>query len=148
MRLKKTLLVSAATCAVLAGPAFTGTAAAASNVTTEDVSTTWGYAEVKAAWRLNPYRLDPLYLYVKDKDADGHSVGVRLITTGDAGTHYFPIHRVSTGAGTAWGATSYANPGGWISTARIELCHMEGSTILKCVSSGIMYPAFDDSTNS
>ncbi|WP_393058650.1 hypothetical protein [Streptomyces sp. LN549] len=42
MRLKKTLLVSAATCAVLAGPAFTGTAAAASNVTGEDVSTTWG----------------------------------------------------------------------------------------------------------
>lgn len=37
--------------------------------------------------------------------------------TGGAGTHYFPIHRVSTGAGTAWGATSYANPGGWISTA-------------------------------
>ncbi|MGW6209121.1 hypothetical protein ACWF9B_36445 [Streptomyces sp. NPDC055089] len=100
-----------------AGPAFTGTAAAASHVMAEGVSTTWGYAEVKAARRPNPYRLDPLCPYVKDKDADGHPVGVRPITTGDAGTRCFPIHRVSTGVGTAWGASGYAGPGGWISTA-------------------------------
>ncbi|MFD7865784.1 hypothetical protein [Streptomyces sp. NPDC057682] len=148
MRLKKTLLTAAAACLALAGPAFTGSASAAVQFTEASVSTTWGYAEVKADWRLNPYQLNPLYLYVKDTKADGHGVGVRLVTRGDAGTHYFPIHRVSTGAGTAWSDTTYANPGGWISSAYIQLCQMEGTTILGCTNSKIMYPPFDDSSAS
>ncbi|MFF4078947.1 hypothetical protein ACIO87_21920 [Streptomyces sp. NPDC087218] len=143
---KKTLLVAMAACAALAAPAFTGTAAAAGTVTSSSVETSWGYAYVKAQWRLNPYQLNPLYLSVKDTAADGHSVGIRLITKGDAGTHYFPLHRVSTGNGTGWAGDSYANPGGWIASAWIELCRMEGTTVLSCVSSKVMYAPFDDST--
>ncbi|MCX5312620.1 hypothetical protein [Streptomyces sp. NBC_00154] len=146
MHLKRTLLVTVAACAAVAGPAFTGTAAAASNVTATSVSTSWGYAKVQAGWQVNPYKLDPLYMYVEDRDADGHSVAVRLVTYGDAGTHYFPLHQVSTGVGTHWDAFSYANPGGWIALARIELCQMEGSKILTCVGSSNMKPPFDDSS--
>ncbi|MFF8713539.1 hypothetical protein ACF07T_19210 [Streptomyces sp. NPDC015184] len=66
-------------------------------------------------------------------------------TAAAAGTHYFPLHRVSTGNGTGWAGESYANPGGWIASAWIELCRMEGTTVLSCVSSKVMYAPFDDS---
>ncbi|MEU6529643.1 hypothetical protein ABZ869_10680 [Streptomyces sp. NPDC046928] len=122
--------------------------ASASTVTGTSVSTGWGYAEAKTQWRLNPYRLDPVYLYVKDKAADGHGVAVRLVTTGDAGTVRFQLRRVSTGNGTYGEWYTYATPGGWISRAYIELCQMEGTTVLQCASSSVMYPAYDDSGNA
>ncbi|WP_148836525.1 hypothetical protein [Streptomyces sp. sk2.1] len=143
---KKTLLVAVAACAALAAPAFTGTAAAAGTVTASGVETSWGHAHVKAQWRLDPCRLDPLHMSVKDTAADGHSVGVRLITEGDAGTHCFLPHRVSTGNGTGWAGDSCADPGGRIASAWIELCRMEGATALSCVSSKVVHAPFDDST--
>ena len=77
--------------------------ASASTVTGTSASTSWGYAEAKTQWRLNPYRLDPVWLYVKDKAPDGHGVAVRLVTDGDAGTVRFQLRRVSTGSGTGLG---------------------------------------------
>ncbi|MEV8091603.1 hypothetical protein [Streptomyces nigra] len=122
--------------------------ASASTVTGTSASTSWGYAEAKTQWRLNPYRLDPVWLYVKDKAPDGHGVAVRLVTDGDAGTVRFQLRRVSTGSGTAGQWYTYAVPGGWISRAYIELCQMEGTTVLQCVRSSMMYPAYDDSGNA
>ncbi|MFD6416573.1 hypothetical protein [Streptomyces sp. NPDC060194] len=144
MRRRFTVGLGAAAAALLTVTLGVGPASA-STVTDTSVSQNWGYAYAKTQWRLNPYRLDPVYLEVKDKLADGHSVGIRLVTYGDAGRHYFPIRRVSTGAGTYNAWLTYANPGGWIDYAYVQLCQMEGSQILKCIDSRIMYPAFDDS---
>ncbi|MFF8611609.1 hypothetical protein [Streptomyces sp. NPDC015350] len=68
-----------------------------------------------------------------------------LITEGDAGTHCFPPHRVSTGNGTGWAGDGYADPGGRIASAWIGLCRMAGTTALSCDSSKVMYAPFDDS---
>ncbi|WP_328538307.1 hypothetical protein [Streptomyces sp. NBC_00344] len=144
MNVRRALFVAVSAAAVLALPLCTTPAAAASTVTTTSVTTSFGTASVSAQWRLNPYKLDPLALTVKDTDADGHSVAVRLVTTGDAGKHYFPLHEISTGAGTSGTWRTYADPGGWISTASIQICLMEGPTVLGCANSRLMYPPFDD----
>ncbi|MGW1956687.1 hypothetical protein ACWCPI_28730 [Streptomyces sp. NPDC001920] len=147
MRRKRTIGI-AATLAALFTLSLGAGQASASTVTGTSVSTSWGYASGKTQWRLNPYRLDPVYLYVEDKASDGHGVAVRLVTAGAAGTVYYQLRRVSTGVGTSGQWYTYANPGGWIDRAWIELCHMEGTTVLRCVSSSVMYPAYDDSGNA
>lgn len=147
MRRKRTIGLAAAIAALFTLSLGAGQASA-STVTGASVTTSWGYASAKTQWRLNPYRLNPVYLYVTDKARDGHGVAVRLVTTGDAGTVRFQLRQVSTGVGTYGEWMTYANPGGWISRAWIELCQMEGTEALRCVSSSAMYPAYDDSGNA
>ncbi|MFE2812395.1 hypothetical protein ACFXGG_18390 [Streptomyces nigra] len=75
-------------------------------------------------------------------------MAVRPVTDGDAGTARFRLRRVATGSGTAGQWYTYAVQGGWIGRACIELCQMEGTTLLRCVRSSMMYPAYADSGNA
>jgi hypothetical protein len=77
------------------------------------------------------YTLDPLTLYVKDTSADGHHVGVRLVTQFDNGDiKDWVWHEYYGGSdGTAsWDTTAYSSYG--IKYATVQVATMEGDDIV------------------
>lgn len=82
---------------------------------------------VSIGWRLRPYSLDPVTISVQDDAPDGYAIGARLITNGDNGHIAWRLRTIPSGQDTAtW--TTYAEPGGYISNAYIEVCKIKVST--------------------
>ncbi|MDQ0581022.1 hypothetical protein QF030_003200 [Streptomyces rishiriensis] len=88
----------------------------------------WNYA--------SQTKLDPLTLSVADMKADGHSVGVRLITRRSNGTNaYWAWHRLYAGAGNSqsWGTNLTDSAG--VRQAWAQVAVFEGDALLQmCVT--------------
>ncbi len=88
----------------------------------------WNYA--------SQTKLDPMTLFVTDKKADGHSVGVRLVTRRSNGTNaYWAWHRLYAGAGNtqSWGTNLTDSAG--VRQAWTQVAVFEGDAILQlCVT--------------
>ncbi|MEU4348102.1 hypothetical protein [Streptomyces sp. NPDC023838] len=150
MRLKHTLAAGAAAAlAALLVPLAATPAAAATPTTSDTVTATdWTFeGHMDIGWRIRPYSLDPINISLKDTASDGYAIGARLITNGDNGRIVWRMRTIPSGQATAsW--TTYASPGGYISSAYFEVCKIKVSTgvISYCQSSSVMSAPFDDSS--
>lgn len=137
MRNRFSLLI-AASVALLAIPVVATPAAAA---TYENSCFSGGIALAGASgggkWNYaSRTKLDPMTLFVTDRRADGHSVGVRLVTRRSDGTNaYWAWHRVYAGAGNSesWGTNLTDSAG--VRQAWTQVAVFEGDSILElCVT--------------
>ncbi|MEV6549790.1 hypothetical protein AB0M57_13930 [Streptomyces sp. NPDC051597] len=148
MRFKHTFAASAAVAlAAVIVPAAATPAVAAPPTTSASVSgSDHTFAgSVSIGWRLQPYRLDPVTISIEDDRVDGYAIGARLITNGQNGHIVWRMRTIPSGQDTAtW--TTYAEPGGYINNAYIEVCKINASTgdIAFCQSSEVMDNPFDD----
>ncbi len=145
MRLKSSLVATAAALATLLTPLLASPAAAASG-TEATVSTNSYYGRMVIGWRLNPYRLEPIQIVAQDRATDGYVVGVRLITNGEKGHKVWAMRTVPSGQTSAsWSTYLQA---GWIDNAYFEVCKIGASSgaIASCESSSVMNNPFDDSS--
>ncbi|WP_404961833.1 hypothetical protein [Streptomyces sp. 147326] len=145
MRLKSSLVATAAALATVVIPLLASPAAAASG-TEETVSTNSYYGRMVIGWRINPYRLDPIQIIVQDRATDGYVVGIRLITNGESGHKVWKMRTVPSGQTSAsWSTYLEA---GWIDNAYFEVCKIGASSgvIASCEASGVMNNPFDDSS--
>lgn len=145
MRLKHVLATSVASLVAVLAPVAATPAAAAGNTTSATFSTNWGWGQVQAGWRLNPYKLDPVQLRLKDQFADGYAVAIRLVTVDAAGTHNWKYRVLSAGAGSSATWTTYADTGHYVDQAYIQVCKVRGGVYSSCGRSAVMTPPFDDS---
>lgn len=77
-------------------------------------------------------KLDPMTLFVSDRRADGHSVGVRLVTRRSNGTNaYWAWHRIYAGAGNteSWGTALTDSAG--VRQAWTQVAVFEGDVVLE-----------------
>ncbi|MFB7176808.1 hypothetical protein ACFCYI_03745 [Streptomyces sp. NPDC056257] len=145
MRLKSSLVATAAALATVVIPLVASPAAAASG-TEATVSTNWYYGRMVIGWRINPYRLDPIQIVAQDRATDGYVVGIRLVTNGASGHKVWSMRTVPSGQTTAsWSTYLEA---GWIDNAYFEVCQIGASSgvIARCESSSVMNNPFDDSS--
>ncbi|MDX3536834.1 hypothetical protein PV721_21135 [Streptomyces sp. MB09-01] len=145
MRLKSSLVATAAALATVVIPLIASPAAAASG-TEETVSTNSYYGRMVIGWRINPYRLDPIQIVAQDRASDGYVVGIRLITNGESGHKVWKMRTVPSGQTSAsWSTYLEA---GWIDNAYFEVCKIGASSgvIASCEASGVMNNPFDDSS--
>ncbi|MFD9478738.1 MULTISPECIES: hypothetical protein [Streptomyces] len=145
MRLKSSLVATAAALATVVTPLLASPAAAASG-TQETVSTNSYYGRMVIGWGINPYRLDPIQITAQDRATDGYVVGIRLITNGEAGHKVWKMRTVPSGQTSASWTTHLE--AGWIDNAYFEVCKIGASSgvIASCESSGVMNNPFDDSS--
>ncbi|MFI9583994.1 hypothetical protein ACIHCQ_19605 [Streptomyces sp. NPDC052236] len=123
-------------------PALAAPAHAAANSKVY-VTPTWATAVAGWTWRFD--RLDPVGLSVQDTRADGHFVGIQLVTVSTGqGTRYWPMHTVTTGSGTGLNRETYADTGGFPTKAWIRVCKIKGSTIVTCEESDIVNTPIND----
>ncbi|MER7823406.1 hypothetical protein ABTX85_12685 [Streptomyces sp. NPDC096097] len=147
MRLKSSLVATAAALATIIVPLLASPAAAASG-TEATVSTNAYYGRMVIGWGLNPYRLDPIQIVAQDRATDGYVIGIRLITNGESGHKVWSMRTVPSGQTTAsWSTYLQA---GWIDNAYFEVCKIGASSgvIARCESSSVMHNPFDDSSVS
>ncbi|MER6468622.1 hypothetical protein [Streptomyces collinus] len=79
----------------------------------------------------NSTTLTEVNLYVKDTRADGHHVGIRLVTRRNNGTdHYWPWHKLYAGAGTTDSWYTTATDSGGIKLVWREVAVFEGDSNL------------------
>ncbi|MCY0934811.1 hypothetical protein [Streptomyces sp. H34-S4] len=145
MRLKSSLVVTAAALATLVTPLLASPAAAAGG-TEETVSANAYYGRMVIGWRINPYRLDPIQIIAQDRATDGYVVGIRLVTNGEVGHKVWSMRTVPSGQTSAsWSTYLEA---GWIDNAYFEVCKIKASNgaIASCDASRVMYNPFDDSS--
>ncbi|WP_030713112.1 hypothetical protein [Streptomyces sp. NRRL F-2580] len=145
MRLKSSLVATAAALATVVIPLIASPAAAASG-TEQTVSTNSYYGRMVIGWRINPYRLDPIQIVAQDRATDGYVVGIRLITNGASGHKVWSMRTVPSGQTSAsWSTYLEA---GWIDNAYFEVCKIGASSgvIASCEASGVMNNPFDDSS--
>ncbi|MDO0914976.1 hypothetical protein QQM39_30385 [Streptomyces sp. DT2A-34] len=136
-------MVAAATAAALAvslssAPASAATTSGCNAYLIPDFRA-YGYADV--TWG-GKNTISALALYVKDIDADGHSVGIRLHTvTRDNNDHYWSWHRNygGNGSGITYGTSATDSNG--IIAARAQVGVFEGSSLLaSCYTSAVTNP--------
>ncbi|GAA0588902.1 hypothetical protein [Streptomyces crystallinus] len=150
MRLKHALAActTVALAAVVVPAAATPAAAAPLTTSSSLRATDYSFAgSVSLGWRISPYRLDPVTISVQDTSPDGYAIGARLVTNGANGHIVWRMRTIPTGQDTAtW--TTYAEPGGYIDNAYIEVCKIKVSTgvIAYCQASDVMSAPFDDSS--
>ncbi|CAM5340877.1 hypothetical protein [Streptomyces avidinii] len=145
MRLKSSLVATAAALATVVTPLIASPAAAASG-TEATVSTNSYYGRMAIGWRLNPYRLDPIQITAQDRATDGYVVGIRLITNGENGHKVWSMRTVPSGRTSAsWSTHLQA---GWIDNAYFEVCKIGAGSgvIASCESSAVTHNPFDDSS--
>ncbi|WP_328960901.1 hypothetical protein [Streptomyces virginiae] len=145
MRLKSSLVATAAALATIVVPLLASPAAAASG-TEATVSTNSYYGRMVIDWGLNPYRLDPIQITAQDRATDGYVIGIRLITNGEAGHKVWSMRTVPSGQTSAsWSTYLQA---GWIDNAYFEVCKIGAGSgvIARCESSAVMNNPFDDSS--
>ncbi|MEV7612085.1 hypothetical protein [Streptomyces sp. NPDC089799] len=145
MRLKSSLVATAAALATVMIPLVASPAAAASG-TEQWVSTNSYYGRMVLNWRVNPYRLDPIQITAQDRATDGYVVGIRLVTNGESGHRVWKMRTVPSGQTTASWTTSLE--AGWIDNAYFEVCKIGASSgvIASCEASTVMVNPFDDSS--
>ncbi|MFD6911354.1 hypothetical protein [Streptomyces virginiae] len=145
MRLRSSLVATAAALATIVVPLLAGPAAAASG-TEATVSTNSYYGRMVIGWGINPYRLDPIQIVAQDRATDGYVIDIRLITNGAAGHKVWAMRTVPSGRTTAsWSTYLQA---GWIDNAYFEVCKIGATSgvIARCESSSVMNNPFDDSS--
>ncbi|MFE9933018.1 hypothetical protein [Streptomyces sp. NPDC005533] len=145
MRLKSSLVATAAALATVVIPLIASPAAAASG-TEATVSANSYYGRMVIGWGINPYRLDPIQIVAQDRATDGYVVGIRLITNGASGHRVWSMRTVPSGQTTAsWSTYLEA---GWIDNAYFEVCKIGASSgvIATCEASSVMNNPFDDSS--
>lgn len=149
MRFQHTIMAGAAALAALIVPLAATPAAAATPTTSDTVGDNSFSGRMDIGWRIQPYRLDPIQITLKDTATDGYAIGTRLITYGENGQIIWKMRTIPSGQDTAtW--TTYAAPGGYINYAYFEVCKIKVSSgvIASCWSSKVMNAPFDDSSVS
>lgn len=89
-----------------------------------------GYGTWSGTWASST-TLDPLVLGVTDVSADGHHVGVQLVTKTNAGAYKsWPWHEIYGGQGDdgAWSTSAYDSAG--IAAATVNVGTFEGSHLI------------------
>ncbi|MCX5406293.1 hypothetical protein OHA37_20765 [Streptomyces sp. NBC_00335] len=148
MRLKSSLVATAAALAAILTPLVASPAAAAGTVSDESISTNAYYGRAVIQWRINPYRLDPIALIAEDRATDGYVIGIRLVTGGEIGNRTWAMRTVPTGQTRAeWRTYLEA---GWIDYAYFQVCKIKAGSgaIASCHDSKVMHNPFDDSNMS
>ncbi|MEU6879301.1 hypothetical protein [Streptomyces sp. NPDC046712] len=147
MRMRGISVALAAVAAALAVPATATPSQAAAPVS--KVYLTTPYAKIVAYWTWKADRLDPVGMSVQDTASDGYAVSIRLVTESNAqGRRYWPIHTVTTGAGTGLNRTTYAITGHSPQRAWVETCKWKGGNRYDCRISEITHNPIDDSSVS
>ncbi|MCX4779323.1 hypothetical protein [Streptomyces sp. NBC_01264] len=145
MRLKSSLVASAAALATVITPLVATPAAAAPLTTSDWVSAPPYYGSMSIGWRVSPLRLDPIKIVAEDHLTDGYTIGIRLVTWGEAGKRTWTMRTVPAGQTHAeW--TTYLDAG-WIEQAMFQVCKINArGVIASCEESRIMHnPINDDS---
>ncbi|WP_277436369.1 hypothetical protein [Streptomyces sp. SPB162] len=125
MRFQYTVAACAAALAVLIVP-LAATPAAAALPTTSDTVTEHEFSgHMDIGWRVQPYRLDPIQITLKDTATDGYSIGIRLVTYGENGKIIWKLRTIPAGQDTAYW-TTYAEPGGYISSGLLRRLQDQG----------------------
>ncbi|MFB6522213.1 hypothetical protein [Streptomyces sp. NPDC056401] len=146
MRLKSSLVATAAALATIITPLIASPAAAAGQITEERVYNNAYYGQMTIGWKINPYRLDPIAITAEDHVTDGYVIGIRLVTSGEAGTKVWKMRTVPTGQTHAeWSTYLEA---GWVDWAYFQVCKIRASNgvIASCEDSRVMGNPFDDSS--
>ncbi|MDD9377238.1 hypothetical protein M8Z33_11230 [Streptomyces sp. ZAF1911] len=146
MRLKSSLVATAAALATIITPLIASPAAAATPGTLETVSANAYYGQMGIGWRIRPFRLDPINIVATDRATDGYIVGIRLITYGELGKKVWKMRTVPSGQTTgSW--TTYLDAG-YVEYALFQVCKISASNgaIASCEESRTMYNPFDDSS--
>lgn len=148
MRFKHAMAACSVAVAALLVPLAATPAAAATPTTGDSVQATdySYYGSFEIGWRVD--KLDPVKITLKDTKTDGYAVGARLITNGQNGKIVWRMRTIPSGQDTAsW--TTYAAPGGWISSAYFEICKVKVSTgaLSYCDTTRVMHNPISDENN-
>lgn len=146
LRLKSSLVATAAALATVLTPLLASPAAAAGHATDQSVSSNAYYGRMVIGWQMRPYRLDPIHIIAEDHLTDGYVIGIRLVTSGAAGNKVWKMRTVPSGQTSAqW--TTYLDAG-WVDHAYFQVCKIGATSgvIASCRDSRVMLNPFDDSS--